>query len=160
MKVDLDRKSRRRSIRLLAATIIIWTTPVDSAPPGDGSSHETKALGRLFFTSAQRAALEHQRQQNIQNISAVPGDKLKVDGVVRSSAGRTTAWVNGIAYHDADTKAAVRIGLSAQDPSRATSNADRSTPLRIRVGQSVDRATGETTDGLLGGRVVIKRKKP
>ena len=136
-------------------TALMFTSAAVSAEP---ANRGTQSLGRLFFTPERRAVLEYQRRQNIQDAPLVEGTTLNIDGVVRNSSGRATTWVNGIAHHNNDAGTGMHIRLSAQDPSQVTLSADEDAPLRARVGQSVNRATGETKDGLSGGRIVVKRK--
>ncbi len=55
-----------------------------------------EALGRLFFTPAERAALDRQRLLGAQEVQAEQAATLSINGIVRSSGGTTTVWINGI----------------------------------------------------------------
>lgn len=47
-------------------------------------------LGRLFFTPEKRAALERQREFNIQEAQTLQGNTMSLDGVVYRSGGKST----------------------------------------------------------------------
>ena len=53
-----------------------------------------KELGRLFFTTEQRAQLEYTQQQN----SDTPDNtrSLTVNGIVQKHGGERTVWINGV----------------------------------------------------------------
>jgi hypothetical protein len=133
---------------LLAAALLLSAAPAPA-----------EELGRLFFTPQQRAALERQRQLNIQETrQVIEGATLSVSGVVRRANGRTTAWVNGIPQEADDPAGGVRVRVDRNDPARATLIAGEETPATLRVGEAVDRTTGETTSGLGAGRISVKRE--
>lgn len=63
---------------------------------------EPVELGRLFYTPAQRAQLEHARNRKAaqpprrdDGTAAVPPAPVRFDGVVIRSDGRNTRWVDG-----------------------------------------------------------------
>lgn len=62
-----------------------------------GEALADEALGRLFFTPAQRAALDRERLLGItRNPNATEGESsYTFDGQVRRSSGRNTRWING-----------------------------------------------------------------
>lgn len=49
-------------------------------------------LGRLFFTPAERAALD---RPSAPAPAPAATDTLRIDGVLRSRSGRSTIWING-----------------------------------------------------------------
>lgn len=117
-----------------------------------------EALGRLFFTPERRAALERQRQLNIQESQkTIEGAELGISGIVRRSSGRNTAWVNSepLDARGADS-AGVRIRLDQANPGQATVVAGEEAPASLKVGEAINRATRETATGLGDGRIVIK----
>lgn len=111
-----------RRLHLLA----LW---LGLAPAG-----HAEPLGRLFFTPAQRAAWDQQRQ--LQPV-AEPGAAalLSMDGLVRRSSGRQTTWINGRASTEA---APLPAGVR-----------------RLKVGETIDLESGERTDLLKGGRLAV-----
>lgn len=55
-----------------------------------------EALGRLFFTPAERAALDRQRRLGVQESQAAEAAALTINGFVRPSGGPATVWINGM----------------------------------------------------------------
>jgi len=134
------------------------------APPASGAKAASAtpapralALGRLFFTRERRLALERQRWHKAPERLPAPAATLRIDGVVKSSAGQVTTWVNGVPYRG-DMRHGV--GLSSGDPARVLLGREGDAPLAARVGESVEHTSGKTTDALSGGRIVIRRRQP
>ncbi len=76
-------------ILLLAAGPVF----AQSAPPDPSAP-----LGRLFNTAERRAKLDSMRERNVEPGVAAPAEsELRLDGIVRTSDGRSTVWVNGVA---------------------------------------------------------------
>lgn len=91
-----------------------------------------ETLGRLFFTREQRAALERQRQSGRGDVPVEEAASVRLDGVIRDSSGRTTVWRNG------------RTGGGAQPG--------------IKVGETLDVASGARSDVVAPGAVRIERR--
>ena len=118
----------------------------------------TPALGRLFFTAEQRQMLDRQRQLNIKE--AVAADPtLTIDGVVTRSSGKRTVWINGVAQSAAPGGVAV-VSPERDDPGQVVVQASDGKPVKARVGDNVDRHSGEATDLLGGGSIKIRRAAP
>jgi hypothetical protein len=116
-------------------------------------------LGRLFFTPERRAALERQRQLNIQETQQViEGANLTVSGVVHRSGGKSTAWVNGLPQDERAGTAGLSVGVDRADPTRARVAAGDEASATLKVGESVNRATRETASGIGEGRISVKRE--
>src|SRR5262245_40987901 len=87
-------------------------------------------LGRLFFTPAQRATLDNARKQNTRIESGtekaptpappLPQD-VSVNGVVRSSDGKSTVWLNNRPV----------TGRSADGINVSTSKGDNRVTLKV-----------------------------
>ena len=118
----------------------------------------TPALGRLFFTPEQRQMLDRQRQLNVKD--AVAADPtLTINGVVTRSSGKRTVWINGVAQSAAPGDAAVVRPLR-DDPGQVVVQASGAKPVKARVGDSIDRQSGEATGLLGGGSIKIRRSTP
>jgi hypothetical protein len=135
---------RRKPSFLLLAAVLAWLQPTLAA---------AEPLGRLFFTPERRAALERQRQFNIQETKTLQGGTIRLDGIVRRSSGHSTVWVNGQAQHDRGRNAGVAVELPGRDAAEAKLSAGEEAPVKLKVGETSNRATHETEDGLNGGRV-------
>ena len=114
-------------------------------------------LGRLFLTPERRAALERQRQLNIQETQQViEGATLTVSGVVQRSGGKATTWVNGAPQDDRNAATGVRVEIDRANPAKTTVVAGEESPASLKVGEAINRATRETTSGVGEGRIVVK----
>jgi len=113
-------------------------------------------LGRLFFTPERRAALERQRDLDIQETQPIDSPTVTLDGIVTRSSGRTTVWLNGRPQNENAKGSGVRVSVSPKNPDQATVIPDDDGPASLKVGQSIDRATGEKSDVIDGGTVSVK----
>jgi hypothetical protein len=122
-------------------------------------------LGRLFFTPEQRAALDARRKARVPDKpAATPQAELpvtRVNGAVQRSGGRSTVWVNGETIPEGTQpggpQVAPRAGGRVSMP--AGEGAQR---YDLRVGESLDRGSGEVKDVLGEGEIKIgpQRAKP
>lgn len=109
---------------------------------------QEETLGRLFYTSKQRAALN----ANIRSVTEKPQKRTPIaravtlSGVVTRSDGERTVWVDGRAYHKGDPKD-VRVIINSGDPASAQLKV-RGVRKRmpVRVGQKLDPASGNTSE--------------
>ncbi|MRR50503.1 MAG: hypothetical protein EG825_06250 [Rhodocyclaceae bacterium] len=121
------------------------------------ASPQPQHLGRLFMTPEIRSALERQRQLNIQEAQTLEGSTVTLNGVVTRSSGRRTVWINGQAQHDEATPSGVAAATGPRTPGRAVLTAGEEHPTELEVGETVNRATREKTDGLAGGQVSVNK---
>ncbi len=107
-------------------------------------------FGRLFFTPAQRSALDAGKQVRTRKAPSAPAMRgpreVTLNGLVTRSDGGTAVWING---HEAGSKGVpgVRASASAIDPTSAqlrVGGAHKS--VRLRVGQRLDPVTGEVLE--------------
>lgn len=109
---------------------------------------QDEALGRLFYTPAQRAALD----ANIRSASKetrptpAPPPSVTVNGVVTRSDGERTVWIDGHAYHR-DDNADIQVSVEPENPAVVELKV-KGVPGRqsVRVGQQLDPATGQTME--------------
>lgn len=114
-------------------------------------------LGRLFFTPERRQHLDRLRQFNIQQKEEVPEDPtLTINGVVTRSSGKATVWVNGVAQNDSETPSGATITANRRNPGQVVVHTGDAPPAAARVGDTVNRNTGEATGLLGGGRIGVK----
>ena len=115
---------------------------------------QTNSLGRLFFTPEKRLLLERQRVSNIQAAQSLEGETMSLDGVVQRSSGKSTVWINGRAQEENEAaRTGVSVHLTPKDPSRAQLAPGEESPTQLKVGEAINRATGERNDRLGGGVV-------
>jgi len=140
-----------RAIRLFAGALCLIGLA------GAAQAAGTEILGKLFFTPERRAALERQRQLNIQETQQViEGATLSVTGVVQRSSGRTTTWVNGAQQDDKGAASGIHVDVDRANPGRTTVVAGEESPAALKVGEAINRATRETTTGVGEGRITVK----
>ncbi len=120
-----------------------------------------EALGRLFFTPERRQTLDRQRQFKIQEKQEIPEDPtFTIDGVVTRSSGKRTVWVNGTPLGENGASSDVSVAPVRKNPGLVVIQAGDSSPASAKVGETMYRDTGETTDLLNGGRIDIRQPKP
>ena len=109
---------------------------------------KTAALGRLFFTPQQRQELDRRRELNIQESNVVVESLYTVNGHIARSSGKTTTWVNGVAQNETyrpRNPAIIPLQPIQDEP-----------PVDLRVGQTLDRNSGNINNGIAGGEIKIK----
>ena len=117
-------------------------------------------LGRLFFTPEQRAALDARRKARVPDKpAAVPQAEspvTRVDGAVRRAGGRSTVWVNGETIPEGAQPDSARVAPRDPGAARVTIPAGESAQgYNLRVGESVDRGSGEVRDVIGEGTVRV-----
>jgi hypothetical protein len=147
----------RRIVSRLFGWVLLWILLVPA------HAADTSELGRLFFTPEKRAMLERQRTSNVKEAQTLQGTTMSLDGVVYRSGGKATVWIN----HQAQTEGeSARTGVSAvvspKTPGSAMLAPGEETPAKLKVGEAVNRATGERNTRLGGGTVLTPgdRSKP
>lgn len=121
---------------------------------------DAPALGRLFFTPERRTALERQRTLNLQEAQTLLGATISLDGVVYRSSGKTTVWINQQAQNEHDAqRTGVGVTVSPKAPGSALVAPGEEPPARLKVGETMNRATGERHTRL-GGGVVLTPASP
>lgn len=114
-------------------------------------------LGRLFLTPEQRSALDARRKARLpdtpQAVIVESAATTRIDGYVKRGNGRSTIWVNGHAQDGGAQQEGLRVLPRRTDPSRVTVEIDDGErSIDLKIGQSLDRATGEVRDPLRGGK--------
>lgn len=118
-------------------------------------------LERLFFTAEQRAALDARRKARLPDkpaaVAASP--TTRVDGYVARSNGKSTLWLDGNAVRDGDQPEGLGLNVRrGSDPSRVTVVVgEERRRVEMRVGETLDRGSGEVKDPLGDGEVRIRR---
>ena len=115
---------------------------------------QAQELGRLFFTPEQRAALDERRKARIPDKPAaviVEAPSTRLDGYVKRSDGKSTLFVNGEAIPEGAQTEGMSLVPDHARPDRASIRAgDNNRRIPLKVGQSLDRSTGEVHDPVDG----------
>lgn len=116
-------------------------------------------LGRLFLTPEQRAALDARRKARIPDKPAavvVESPTTRVDGHVQRRGGRSTVWVNGEPTPEGQQPEGLRVVPRRGDPSRfAVGIGESERQYDMKVGQKLDRGSGEVSDVIGGGEIRV-----
>jgi len=116
-------------------------------------------LGRLFFTPEQRTALDARRAARLPDKPAATAESptTRVDGYVKRSSGKSTVWVDGEALPDGLQTEGLRVQRGS-DPTRVTVTVgEDGRRIVLRIGETLDRATGAVKDVVGDGEVRIGR---
>ena len=143
----------RIALALLTVSLLMQS-PVGRAENADPAG---APLGRLFLTPEFRTALERQRQLNIQQSRTLEGETLRLDGVVVRSSGKSTVWINNQPQTENTRDSGVAAATSRRQPGRATVSAGAEPPVDLKVGATLNQATGEKSGGLTSGEIRVKR---
>ena len=116
-------------------------------------------LGRLFFTPEQRAALDARRKARVPDKPAATPQAespiTRVQGAVQRSGGRSTVWINNEAIPEGSPGGA-QPAPGANNPGRVTLPAgDGAQRYDLRVGESLDRGSGEVKDVIGEGEIKV-----
>jgi len=115
-------------------------------------------LGRLFFTPEQRAALDARRAARVPDRPAaapvVESPVTRINGLVKRSRGNSTIWVNGQPLPEGAQAEGARIEPGSSDRVSVTVG-ESETRRDLKVGESLDRGSGEVRDVIGGGKLSI-----
>ena len=137
--------------------LIIATVALLLPLPGQAVTQDAP-LGKLFLTPDKRQALDRQRASNSREADSVESDTLQLDGVVQRSSGRHSVWINQRMHTENDQ--GISVEVHRRNPGAADISAPRDAPTRLRVGESLDRGSGERRDVVAPGGVSIGHAPP
>ncbi len=142
----------KHAIHIICGLIgLVGLSPAEAA--------DTPELGRLFFTPERRIALERQRTYNVQEAQTLQGTTMSLDGVVYRSSGKATVWINRQAQNEGEgTRTGVSAVVSPKTPGSALLAPGEEKPAQLKVGEAMNRATGERNTRLGGGIVAPARQ--
>lgn len=138
-----------------------WTLLAGILLAAGASAAAAQELGRLFFTPEQRAELDARRKARVPDkpaaVTAIESPRTRLDGYVKRSNGESTVWLNGQPVPVGTGSNEAQIHSSRNRPDTVTVEAGDGKKRRIplRVGETLERDTGEVTDVLGGGSVKL-----
>lgn len=122
-----------------------------------GNALATEPLGRLFFSPEKRDVLDRQRALNaLSNQQVAEDPQLTINGQIRRSTGKQTTWINGLPQDDEGGHAGVVARSSARGPEQVILEAGDEPTTTLRVGETFNRGTHETSSAIGDGKIVIK----
>lgn len=111
-------------------------------------------LGRLFFTPAERQALEAHRADFVTDRT---GSRLTVDGLVIGPGRHATTWIDGRPRRPGEDEGGIEARPLPGSTSRVAVRAGNRPPTTVAVGESVDLESGDRDDRLGGGKIAVRR---
>lgn len=126
-----------------------------------GAGHAAaQELGRLFFTPEQRAALDARRAARLPDTPTAVRESptTRVDGFVTRSSGRTTMWVDGEALMDGAQPEGLRVQRGREPGKVTVTFGEQSRRVEMRVGETLDRGTGDVKSVVGDGEVRVERR--
>ena len=128
--------------------------------PLGAASAEAQELGRLFFTPEQRAELDARRKARVPDKPAAATQAeapiTRINGAVQRGGGKSTVWVNGEMIQEDAQADGPRVAPRSPNPGRVSIPASEGPQrLDLRVGESLDRGSGEVRDVLGEGKITI-----
>ena len=133
------RHARQAALRLALAGALL------GAIPGSIPLAAAQDLGRIFFTPQQRQDLDRRRNLNVPESEVVVESLVTVNGHVTRSSGKTTTWINGVPQYDTYRgRAPDRVGVDRGDAA-----------VGVKIGQTLDRSTGEVRDTIESGAIKV-----
>ena len=115
-------------------------------------------LGKLFLTPEKRQMLDRQRDSNLRESESVESETLQLDGVVQRSSGRHSVWINQRMQSENDK--GLSVGVQHRSPATADIAPSKEAATRLRVGESLDRGTGQRRDVVAPGGVSVGHAPP
>ena len=141
--------------RLTTLCLLVSSAVVSAQTATPNAQAAPAPVQRLFFSAEKRATLDRQRTQNLQQIRSLQGSTLNLDGMVQRSSGKSTVWINGQPQNENEAaRNGVNVFLSPKSPGKAQIAPGDEAPTALKVGETVNRATGER-DNRLGNGIVI-----
>lgn len=143
-----------------AALLLLALTPMAQAA-------DPAPIGRIFFTPEQRAQLDLLRSQKAvaSQVRDEPiPENVTYNGIVRSSDGKTTVWVNNEVLTDAALRLKQSIvgRVDRNGQILLQTQATGSTQLQLKVGQTAELFSGKVDENYAAQRAapVAKAKPP
>lgn len=129
---------------------------------GAAQGAQAQELGRLFFTPEQRAALDARRKARVPDKPAAPvieSPTTRVNGAVIRRDGKSTVWVDGEMIPEGAQPAGARVVQRGAASGSVSIPTVEGAPQRsLRVGETLDRTSGEVHDVIGDGEVRVERR--
>jgi hypothetical protein len=122
-------------------------------------------LGRLFFTPEQRAALDARRKARVPDkpaaVQQAESPVTRINGAVQRSGGKSTVWVNGEAVPEGSQPDNAQAAPRGANPGRVRlPSGEGGQRYDLRVGESLDRDSGEVKDVIGEGEINVGPRRP
>ncbi len=117
-------------------------------------------IGRLFFTPEQCAALDARRKAKVPDKPAAApvaeSPITRINGAVQRGGGKSTVWVDAQMIPEDAQADGARVTSRGPNPGRVSIPAGEGAQRHdLRVGESLDRGSGEVRDVIGEGEIKI-----
>jgi len=126
--------------------------PLRAEPPAE--SHK---IGRLFFSPDERAMLDRMRQKS-GGTTVSSTEQITLNGIVRRSSGKTTAWINQLPQHENETPQGVAVQQGPTSKPSAVLLLPSGKKVNLKAGQTFDTAKGKVREGYEDATAVQPKK--
>lgn len=109
------------------------------------SAPRAELAGRFFFAPQERAALDALRHNIVAPGVRAASGPITVNGLVTSSRGKSTVWINGAPQHESEQIAATKKKDTPGEIAVKLPDSTRVHPLK--VGQTLTPGSGEIREG-------------
>lgn len=109
------------------------------------NSPRAELTGRFFFAPQERAALDGLRHNIAAPGVSAAGGPITVNGLVTSSRGARTVWINGVPQHESGQITATKNKGSAGEITIRIPGSERQ--RRLKAGQTLAPGNGEIREG-------------
>lgn len=110
------------------------------------ASAGSNKIGRLFFSPDERTMLDRMRQKSGgTTLSAT--EQITLNGIVRRSSGKTTAWINQVPQHENETPQGVTIQQNPTSKPSAILLLPSGKKVDLKAGQTFDATKGKVREG-------------
>lgn len=117
--------------------------------PGHAVCAGAEPLGRLFFSPDERAMLDRMRQKNSgSTVSAT--EQITLNGIVRRSSGKTTAWINQVPQNENETPQGIAVQQGKTSKPSALLLLPSGRQVQLKAGQTFDTTRGKIREGYQG----------
>lgn len=124
----------------------VGTSPASLRVEAPTESHK---IGRLFFSPDERAMLDRVRNKSGRN-TASPTEQITLNGIVRRSSGKTTAWINQVPQHENEVPQGVAIQPGPPSKPTAVLLLPSGKQVQLKAGQTFDTTKGKVREGYQG----------
>ena len=114
--------------------------------PGHAVCAGAEPLGRLFFSPDERAMLDRMRQKN-GGSTVTATEQVTLNGIVRRSSGKTTAWINQVPQNENETPQGIAVQQGKTSKPSALLLLPSGRQVNLKAGQTFDTTKGKVREG-------------
>jgi len=121
------------------------------------TSADSNKIGRLFFSPDERAMLDRMRQKS-GGSTVRATEQITLNGLVRRSSGKTTAWINQLPQNENETPQGVAVQQGKPAKPSALLLLPSGKQVQLKAGQTFDATKGKVREGYEDATAVQPQK--